>query len=69
MNSHNTKTSFVFHKTPATGLAEKRGAEVLSSSLIGDSELAIAGDVDNGCDPYNTTGQHVVLPKKFPRRD
>ncbi len=64
MNSHNTKTSFSFHKTPVTTDTDKREAEVLSSSLMGESELAIAGDVDNGCDPYNTTGQHVILQNK-----
>lgn len=69
MNSHNAKTSFVFHKTPATTLADKQDAEVVSSSLIGEKDLAIASDANNGCDPYNTTGQHVILPKKLPMRD
>ena len=66
MNSHNTKPSFAFHKTPVVTDSDKEEAEVVSTSLTLDTDLAIADDGDSGCDPYNSTGQHVILRTKKP---
>ena len=65
MNSHNAKARFSFHKTPVTDEAAAEEAEVISSKLIQDTELSINDEADLGCDPYNATGQHVVLKKKY----
>lgn len=68
MNSHNAKPEFSFHKTPVTDEAAAEEAEIVSSKLIQDTELSINNEADFGCDPYNTTGQHVILrQKKLPK--
>ena len=68
MNSHNTKPTFAFHKTPAVTKDDKEEAEVVSASLT-TADLAIADDVNDFCDPYNSTGKHVVLKAKLTKRD
>ena len=68
MNSHNTKPTFAFHKTPGVTKDDKDEAEVVSASLSA-AELAIAEDSDDFCDPYNSTGKHVVLKAKLMKRD
>lgn len=65
MNSHNTKSSFVFHKTPATTEADKEEAEVVNTTLTSNAGLSIADDSDAGNDPYNNTGQHVILKARM----
>jgi len=67
MNSHNTKAAFVFHKTPAVTKDDKEEAKVVSASLR-NAELAIADESDDYCDPYNSTGKHVVLKAKLMRQ-
>lgn len=69
MNSHNAKPHFSFHKTPVTGDSAAKEAEVVSSKLIQDADLSIDDEADFGCDPYNATGQHVVLRQKKQPRD
>lgn len=65
MNSHNTKPEFSFYKTPVADKSEKETAKVINAKLNIDSNLTIDDDFDLGCDPYNATGQHVILkPKK-----
>ena len=64
MNSHNTKPTFAFHKTPAVTKDDKEEAEVVSASLNA-ADLAIADDSDDYCDPYNSTGKHVILKAKL----
>jgi hypothetical protein len=68
MNSHNTKQAFTYHRTPRVTNAEKENAKVISTTLVRNSELAIAPDND-GCDPYNSTGQHVVIKSKLQLED
>jgi hypothetical protein len=34
-----------------------------------DSDLAIAEDLDFGCDPYNSTGRHVIMKPKIELED
>lgn len=69
MNSHNTKQAFAFHKTPAVTSDDKQEAEAVKQSLAKNAALAIADDQDNFCDPYNSTGKHVILKAKLTNRD
>jgi len=64
MNSHNTKAAFAFHKTPAVTKDDREKARVVSKTLSA-KELAIADDADDYCDPYNSTGKHVILKAKL----
>ena len=68
MNSHNTKPAITFHKTPAVTKDDIEESKVVTASLSG-AELAIADEVDDFCDPYNSTGKHVVLKAKLMKRD
>ncbi len=68
MNSHNTKQDFSFHKTPVVTDKSIADAKVISSALTQQTELALDDEFDPGSDPYNATGQHVILKKKT-RRD
>ena len=65
MNSHNTKAAFAFHKTAAATDAGAEEANVVKARLDADALLSIADDPDFGCDPYNSTGQHVILDAKL----
>jgi len=69
MNSHNTKQAFSFHKTPAVKDSDKQDSEVISTTLVNDSGLAIADDLEGSCDPYNSTGQHVIIKSKLNPED
>lgn len=69
MNSHNTKPEFSIYKTPALGKDDIEEAKIVSTRLTGDVNLTIEDDSDSGFDPYNTTGQHLILrQKKFPKK-
>jgi hypothetical protein len=69
MNSHNTKPVFTFYKTPALGKDDIEEAKIVSARLTNDTNLSIEDDADAGFDPYNTTGQHLILrQKKLPKR-
>ena len=61
MKPQSSKPDTSFHKTPAP---DKAKSEVLSSTLIRDVDLAIDDDSEPDCDPYNATGQHVMLKLK-----
>jgi hypothetical protein len=68
MNSHNAKSAFSYHKTPVADDSALKEAEVISSKLTVDANLTIDEDPEQGCDPYNATGQHVILQqKKLPK--
>ena len=69
MNSHNTKPVFDYHKTPVLTEEVKLETKKASKSLVKEAELSIADDVDGTCDPYNSTGQHVILQAKLRRKD
>lgn len=69
MNSHNTKPAFDYHKTPVVTEADKQDTEVVSASLTENSGLAIAEDAAVACDPYNSTGKHVILKAKLLQED
>lgn len=69
MNSHNARPAFSFHKTPVADDTAVEEAKVISTKLTTDANLTIDEDVEQGCDPYNATGQHVVLKQKPLKRD
>ena len=64
MNSHNPKPEISFYRTPALDKEDIEEAKVISTRLSNDANLSIEDDPDSGGDPYNTTGQHVVLKQK-----
>jgi len=57
-----------YHKTPVTSDESIAAANVLSSSLVVQTELSLDDEFDLGTDPYNSTGQHVILGQKI-RKD
>jgi hypothetical protein len=67
MNSHNTKAEPVASKESTGVETDHKDVRVLRSRIVEADELSIADDFDNGGDPYNSTGQHVIIkPKKIP---
>lgn len=60
MSSHKKISRVVYHKTPPADAQAVRKAELLAIELAQDSDLGIADDADQGHDPYNSTGQHLV---------
>jgi hypothetical protein len=61
MNSHNAKPDVVVTKESVHIETDHKNVRVLRSTLLDDNDLSIADDYDNGGDPYNSTGQHVVI--------
>ncbi len=64
MNSHNTKPGMAFHKTPAVTEKNIAEANVISAALTVQTELRLDDDFDQGTDPYNATGQHMIVAKQ-----
>jgi hypothetical protein len=67
MNSHNPRSGFAFHKTPARQKTDDRETDLADAALGGDA-LSIAESPHEWCDPYNSTGKHVVLKAKLQER-
>jgi hypothetical protein len=42
---------------------------VLQLNVVDATDLAIADDVNPGGDPYNSTGQHVIIKAKMDLED
>jgi hypothetical protein len=62
VNSHNTKTEHrVNNESVGTGTDSVR---VLRMDLVDVGDLEIADDNPGG-DPYNSTGQHVIIKSKL----
>ena len=64
MNSHNAKIDEVANKESVTIETDHKDVRVLRSGVVDANGLAIADDYDNGGDPYNSTGQHVIVKLK-----
>ena len=64
MNSHNAKTEAVVKNVTVQIAANEEDARVVNANLIESSCLAITED-DTGSDPYNSTGQHVIIKAKL----
>ncbi len=69
MNSHNTKTETVGGKEPARTETDQDEPRVLKTTLVDLNELSIVENYDIGGDPYNSTGQHVIIKSKIPTED
>ena len=69
MNSHNAKTESVVKNVSVQITAEPEGPRVIASNLVESADLAISEDDDRGSDPYNSTGQHVIIKSKLISED
>ena len=69
MNPHNTKTKSVIRNGSVRSGSERDAVRVTSSRLIGAADLSISEDCDPGGDPYNSTGQHVIIKPKIDLQD
>ena len=64
MESHNTKTAGFVTDEAVRIDAEPHSVRVLQLDLVEADKLAIADDMNTGGDPYNSTGQHVIIEAK-----
>lgn len=69
MNSHNAKTESVIKSESVRTGTEKEDVRVIESRLVGAAELSISEDCDQGGDPYNSTGQHVIIKSRIDLQD
>jgi len=69
MNSHNSKTEPVRAKESASNVLEKEEVRVMTARLVEAADLAISEADDQGSDPYNSTGQHVIIASKIDLQD
>ena len=69
MNSHNAKTESVIKNESVCTGTEKEDVRVIKSRLLGIAELSISEDCDQGSDPYNSTGQHVIIKSRIDLQD
>lgn len=65
MDLHNKKTEAVVRDEKVHVKANRNDVQVLRSDLVDLNELAIADDFDTGGDPYNSTGQHVIIKSQL----
>ena len=64
MDSHNIKTAGFVTDEAVRIDAEPHSVRVLRLDLVEAENLAIADDLNTGGDPYNSTGQHVIIEAK-----
>jgi hypothetical protein len=66
MDSQKSKPLVANRRTqPRPDTDSPKNVQILRSTLGLGDELSIADDADFGGDPYNSTGQHVVLKSKM----
>jgi hypothetical protein len=64
MNSHNTDSDLVAGNKPADSVADEDETRAIKTSLFDAADLAVSEEDDKGSDPYNSTGQHVIIAPK-----
>lgn len=64
MDSRNTKSDGVVKHESVEIKAERSDVRVLNLDLVEPEGLELADDPDLGSDPYNSTGQHVIIKPK-----
>jgi hypothetical protein len=64
VDSHNTKIERLVTDEAVRIDAEPHSVRVLQLNLVEAENLAIADDMNTGGDPYNSTGQHVIIKAK-----
>lgn len=69
MDSHNTKADKVVTNEVVSIDAGLESVRVLQLDLVEASDLAIANDFNTGSDPYNSTGQHVIIKSRMDLED
>ena len=69
MDSHNTKADKVVTDEVVSIDAGLEGVRVLQLDVVEASDLAIANDFNTGGDPYNSTGQHVIIKSRMDLED
>jgi len=69
VDSHNTKTGNVVTDEVVRIEADQENVRVLQMDLIEVNDLAIADDLNTGGDPYNSTGQHVIIKSRINLED
>ena len=69
MDSNNSKTEKFVTDKAANMDAYDDSVRVVQLDLIDSSDLAIADDHNAGGDPYNSTGQHVIIKPRINLED
>ena len=69
MNSHNTKTEKAANDDSVRYESDADSVRVVRLDLTESADLAIADDLNPGGDPYNSTGQHVIIKSKLKLED
>lgn len=65
MNTQKTRSMDTARRSPVKVETDLRNnVQVLHSKLRESDELTIDEDFDMGGDPYNSTGQHVIVKPK-----
>ena len=65
MNSHNPRTESVISAESVKITGDLDEERVIRSNVVEASDLSISEDDDKGSDPYNSTGQHVIIRSKI----
>jgi hypothetical protein len=69
VNSHNIKPDRAANDDSIQSDTGADSVRVVQLDLIDVSDLAVADDVNPGGDPYNSTGQHVIIKPKMNLED
>jgi len=69
MNSHNAKTESIVGNGPVRTGSENEAVRATGSRRVEATELSVSEDCDQGSDPYNSTGQHVIIKSKIDLQD
>jgi len=69
MNSHKTESDLVAGNEPADRVADEDEMLVKKASLFEAADLAVSEEDDKRNDPYNSTGQHVIIAVKSDLQD
>ena len=65
MASHNTETEKVVSEESVDIRTEDSDIRILNWDRVNPEDLAIADELNPGGDPYNSTGQHVIIKPKI----
>ena len=66
MNVQKSRKATVARKAPVQVEIDLRNnAQVIDSDVNHSDELVIDDGLDTDCDPYNSTGSHVILQLKL----
>ena len=69
MNSHKTESDLVTGNKPADSVADEDEIRVKKASLFEAADFAVSEEDDKCSDPYNSTGQHVIIKSRIDLQD